>query len=297
MTIRRLVDRPIIRADPDGRLGDNVNGPSLIRVPDWIPGALGRYYLYFAHHQGEFIRLAYADELTGPWEIYEPGTLQLAQTVYRKHIASPDVHVVEDDGEGPRLLMFYHGSDGGEGPPERRGQTTRVAVSTDGLHFESVTADIGRPYFRAFRYGGMWYAVLNGGWLYRAPDPLGVWQERPPLNVPEGTRHVAAQVIGDTLRVFFSVRRDAPEHILKVDVDMGRPWSAWRADRPVSVLRPERKWEGAELPVEPSRTGSIHVPVHQLRDPGIFQEAGRTYLLYSVAGENGIGIAEIEGEP
>jgi hypothetical protein len=31
----------------------------------------------------------------------------------------------------------------------------------------------------------------------------------------------------------------------------------------------------------------------QLRDPAIFRESGRTYLLYSVAGERGIAIAEM----
>jgi hypothetical protein len=35
------------------------------------------------------------------------------------------------------------------------------------------------------------------------------------------------------------------------------------------------------------------VPVRQLRDPAIYQEDGRTYLLYSVAGEHGIAIAEL----
>ena len=35
MKIRRFPDNPIIRPDMDGRMGTNVNGPSLIRVPDW----------------------------------------------------------------------------------------------------------------------------------------------------------------------------------------------------------------------------------------------------------------------
>jgi len=59
------------------------------------------------------------------------------------------------------------------------------------------------------------------------------------------------------------------------------------------VLRPEREWEGAQFPVEPSRRGSIDEPVNQLRDPAIYEEDGRVYLLYAVAGERGIGIAEI----
>jgi hypothetical protein len=30
-----------------------------------------------------------------------------------------------------------------------------------------------------------------------------------------------------------------------------------------------------------------------LRDPGIFVEGGKTYLLYSIAGESGIAIGEL----
>ena len=59
-------------------MGANVQGPSLIRVPDWLPDPLGHYYLYFADHKGSYIRLAYADALQGPWYIHSPGSLQLA---------------------------------------------------------------------------------------------------------------------------------------------------------------------------------------------------------------------------
>jgi hypothetical protein len=34
-------------------------------------------------------------------------------------------------------------------------------------------------------------------------------------------------------------------------------------------------------------------PLHELRDPAIYKEDGKTYLLYSIAGESGIGIAEL----
>ncbi|MBI3972242.1 MAG: hypothetical protein HY332_13225, partial [Chloroflexi bacterium] len=61
MTVHRFPTNPIIRPHMDGRMGDNINGPSLIRVPDWVDDPLGRYYLYFAHHRGTYIRLAYAD--------------------------------------------------------------------------------------------------------------------------------------------------------------------------------------------------------------------------------------------
>ena len=50
----------------------NINGPSLVRVPEWVENPLGRYYLYFAHHRGAYIRLAYADAIEGPYTVYRP---------------------------------------------------------------------------------------------------------------------------------------------------------------------------------------------------------------------------------
>ena len=56
----RVGDAPIVTEDmlagPDG---ESINGPTLIRVPDWVKNPLGRYYLYFAHHAGKYLRLAY----------------------------------------------------------------------------------------------------------------------------------------------------------------------------------------------------------------------------------------------
>lgn len=59
------------------------------------------------------------------------------------------------------------------------------------------------------------------------------------------------------------------------------------------MIEPEFDWEGVELSLEPSYRGTIMGPVRQLRDPAIFEEAGHTYLLYSVAGEYGLAIAEL----
>ena len=76
--VRRFDHNPIIRPHMDDRMGANVQGPSLIRVPDWVSDPLGRYYLYFADHKGSYIRLAYADALEGPWRIHRAGSLQLS---------------------------------------------------------------------------------------------------------------------------------------------------------------------------------------------------------------------------
>ena len=76
----RRLDRRIIGPDLHPSSGKNIQGPSLIKVPPWVPDPLGKYYLYFADHKGSYIRLAYADQLIGPWKIHAPGSLQLSQS-------------------------------------------------------------------------------------------------------------------------------------------------------------------------------------------------------------------------
>ena len=87
----RFKQNPLITVDTSPSLGDNVNGPSIVRAPAWIKQPLGRYYAYFAHHKGQFIRLAYADAIAGPWTIYEPGVVQVKDTAfYRPQPDPPD---------------------------------------------------------------------------------------------------------------------------------------------------------------------------------------------------------------
>ena len=55
--------------------GGNINGPSIIRVPDWIPIServhpSAKYYLYFGNHRGDDIRMAWSDSLTGTWTLF-----------------------------------------------------------------------------------------------------------------------------------------------------------------------------------------------------------------------------------
>jgi hypothetical protein len=61
----------------------------------------------------------------------------------------------------------------------------------------------------------------------------------------------------------------------------------------LEVLRPEHSWEGSNEPLAASIRGTINIPVNQLRDPAVFAEDGRVFLLYTVAGESGIAIAEV----
>ncbi|MFB6295570.1 MAG: hypothetical protein ABEH66_01855 [Halobacteriales archaeon] len=306
MRVERLDGNPIVV--PGDRIGENINGPSVIRVPGWIEDPLGEYYCYFAHHSGSFIRLAYADEMGGPWEIYDPGVLDVGDTPFAvaagedgtPHIASPDVHV---DHDRERLRMYYHGAPADyEDASGVASQCTRLATSRSGLDFRSGEAVLGRFYFRVFEHGGSHYALAkenrgpgqgeSGQWVYRSPDGLGEF-ERGPLLLRDGSRHTAVRVRGSTLDLFYSRIGDAPERILHTTVDLKAPWTEWEAGEPETVLAPERDWEGADRPVEPSSAGGVHEPVCQLRDPAVFEDGEETYLLYSVAGERGLAVARI----
>ena len=314
MRVVRLSDEPIIRPHMDKRMGVNINGPSLIRVPDWIGEPLGRYYLYFADHKGAYIRLACADALAGPWRIHTPGTLALEashfatqrpdpaaasegtrgeaagsieQDYLHPHIASPDVHVDHDRRE---IRMYYHGMlENGE-------QRTRVAVSTDGIDFEARPEILGNSYFRVFRHEGWHYALVMPGELRRSRDGLTRFESGPVLFCPE-MRHAAVRYSGDALDVFWSRVGDAPERILHSRVGLEGDWTEWREENARVVLEPELYWEGVGMSVEPSVRGEINRLVCQLRDPCVYEEEGRTFLLYCGGGESAIGIAEVLASP
>ena len=78
--ITRFVDEPIIKPYHNEEIGFNVQGPSLIKVPTWVEKPLGKYYLYFADHKGDRIKMAFSDSLSGPWQIYKGGVLSLADS-------------------------------------------------------------------------------------------------------------------------------------------------------------------------------------------------------------------------
>ena len=321
--IERLLDAPLIAPGIHSSIGENIQGPSVIKVPEWVDNPLGAYYLYFADHKGLYIRLAYADDLLGPWQIHAPGSLQIGDSYFlteppevapdiaarlqasqerrgvpmshdglfeatTPHIASPDVHV---DRANQRIVMYFHGLDGVST------QVSRVATSNDGVHFQARPERLGRTYMRVFQYGGYTYSMAMPGQFYRSRNPLGSFEEGPRLFNPS-MRHSALLVRGDTLYVFWTQVGDAPEHIMLSTVDIGGDWMSWKNTPGVEVLRPERDWEGATAPLDPSVRSTAYGVVNQLRDPAIYEDAetGRVYLLYAVGGEAGIAIAEVHLE-
>lgn len=299
ITARRSPHNPLIHFGSSPTLGDNINGPSVIRTPAWLPNPLGKYLMYFAHHGGQYIRLAYADNLHGPWSIYEPGVLPL-ETVpaFYAHLASPDVHV-----DANQLRMYLHGVV----PPQTNWQKTILATSTDGLHWDAGSEYVAWSYLRVFAWRGTYYGIEVEGNLYRSEDGVTGWEMRDDVLVPDAPiddefgprmadiRHCALLVRGDTLVIFYSRKKDAPERILAATVRLTDDWREWTASAPIDVLAPEMDYEGAGHPNTPSVKGS-GTGLRQLRDPAIFEEDGQLYLFYTIAGEEAIALAELEIE-
>ncbi|UCI08445.1 hypothetical protein [Mesorhizobium sp. B1-1-8] len=274
-----------------GKDGININGPSLIRVPDWVTGRLGKYYLYFAHHTGTYIRLAYSDALEGPWHIHHGGALSVADCPFlQDHVASPDVHV---DEQNQRIVMYFHGPTLND-----REQMTFAATSVDGLNFTPRSEALGPSYARIFRHDGWWYGLFGAGSikLSRSGDGLSGFDKGPivlPGSRRARPRHVAVQKNERSLVVYYTNKGDAPERIFYGRIDLSGDWQRWRVRGSTELLRPGTDFEGAGLPVRRSRSGTAKGRENALRDPAIFEEDGRTWLLYAVAGEGGIALAEL----
>jgi hypothetical protein len=187
--------------------GANIDGPSIIRVPDWIspsnrPAATANYYLYFANHEGTYIRMAWAAELEGPWTLFNVGknntesvgqgvldlnlggnnTISIGNgIVIKSHVASPDVHV---DDINQQIVMYFHCRVDVNGT--KLNQKSLVATSADGLNFNMpveggqpghgiMPVILGESYFRVFSYAGGLYALSGGGNVYQAPNATEPW--------------------------------------------------------------------------------------------------------------------------
>lgn len=189
---------------------DNLNGPSCVRLPSWLAAGdrvdpTAEYYLYFADHSGDYIRMAWAPALEGPWtgynmssslDLIDRGVLSLGsdgiispgnQIEVNGHIASPQVFV---DDVNQQFLMYYHGPTDHNGVD--RGQSTLAAISPYGLNFNMPGADggvtnygtipviLGESYFKVFQQAGNFYAFSNTGDIWECPDPAN------PLSPPGG---------------------------------------------------------------------------------------------------------------
>jgi hypothetical protein len=172
-----------------------------------------------------------------------------------------------------------------------------VAESSDGIHFTVRPPITKTNYLRVFPYRGYFYGVSRLGQLSRSADPLGTFElganafrDGPYAN---RVRHVALVLRGNRLHVFFTAIGDAPERVLMSTVELTEDWMTWQATPSIEVLRPQARYECANLPNAPSKAGDVEVPVRQLRDPFVFKEGGRALLFYATCGEQGIAGATL----
>ena len=238
--------------------------------------------------------------MEGPWKIYKNGSLHIEDSFFttkppeRKvrsnirddnvpHIASPDVHVIEKNKE---IRMYFHGL-------ESKGrQLTRIAVSRDGIHFKAKPEILTPSYLRVFHFNGYYYGMSMPGIFYRSLNGLNHF-ERGPILFSGKMRHSALRIIGNQLYVFWTQVGDSPERILLSCIELTEDWSIWKPSPPIEVMRPVKDWERGNLEAIRSERGPVYEQICQLRDPAIYEENNKVYLLYSVAGERGIAIAEL----
>lgn len=270
-----ITEKMFLDLGASGEEGWIINGPSLIRIPDWIlpenrADSSAVYYLYFANHHGNYIPMAWSAELEGPWNLYHTGadyksgfrgvldlgpddTISIGNSLtIEKHIASPDV-IVDDSNK--QIVMYFHGP-----VREPDGQRTLVATSSDGLSFQEgiLPVLLGSSYFRVFEYQDTMYAVghksalVQGGtvddpWLvppdFDFMEKLWTYREDNPfedyidsIGFDGKVRHPGIHLSEDTLFVFYSRAGDAPERIMM---------SRMRLDK-----KPFDKWEPSFPPME-----------------------------------------------
>ena len=90
------------------------------------------------------------------------------------------------------------------------------------------------------------------GSVYQSKDGLSAFVEGPLLF---NKKHAARGVVAkrrDTVRVLDPGGRHPGNASLVSTMDVSADWHTWHATEAVEVLRPERPWEGADAPLEPS---------------------------------------------
>ena len=319
----RLTQNPLITVDTSPSLGDNVNGPSIIRVPVVDPASAR-----------PLLRLLRPSQ----------GTVHPARVRRRDHRPVEDLRAGRRAGQRDGVLSSAAGSARRPGRsvlhPRRVAGDLRRRRAQAARDVDARVVDR-RSALAARRCRG---ARLGAAERLRSVHPVERVGRRPALRaaardhqgqlpsrlpvrrlpVRHGAPRSAAAVEGSARDV-----RDRSESVCRRSVRRSRPprrdaaarpdactcsspgsatrpsasccrrsispatGRRWKASAPVELLRPEAPYECPDLPNVPSAAGEIEGPARQLRDPAIFEEAGKTYLFYSICGEQGLAAAEL----
>jgi hypothetical protein len=275
--------------------GQFTNGPTVIKVPDWVEDPLGTYYMYIADHHGLDIRLAFSDSLSGPWAVSPKPVLRLKRTLaIRDQIASPDVYI---DDASHMIYMTVHGKPIGKG---YENQVSVLVESQDGIVFAQDPSYAGSiwatfAYARILKIDDTFVQFdPKAHKVSRADFITGPFSATVDYSLPIDRKHRHASVLldGSTIVIYYTRVRDAPERIYRATIDASQPWGEWALANEQCVRRPELSWEGAKFPVDFSKGGPAN-SVNQLRDPFIYDDGTHRALFYSYAGESGIAMVTI----
>lgn len=277
----------------------NINGPSCLRTPNFIKNPLGKYLLYFAHHAGKFIRIAYSDEIFTNWKILNHRINKVSEkTIFHDHVASPDLYV---DNVENKIYMFFHSRIKGS-----RMQQTFLSKSNDGINFELVGDSLDLPfYFRHVITETKTFAVTKGGNMYvNSISPIiSAWRALNNINSGNSNeevmhnkfgsiRHVSLIYYMKTLIVFYTKIGDAPERIYAAKIEENEK-GLWLISKEFEITRPELNFEGVNLNITASVSGPSLQEENSLRDPYVLQDGENYYIFYACAGESGIAVGKL----
>jgi hypothetical protein len=275
--------------------GQFTNGPTVIKVPDWVEDPLGTYYMYFADHRGVGIRLAYSELLSGPWTVSPNPVLLLNESLgIEGHMASPDIYI---DDNAETIYLTVHGE------PVSTMYANQVSVlseSHDGLSFAQDPSYAGSiwatfAYARILKIDDTFVRINPGKHQVSRSDSItGPFSAPVYYSLPISREHRHASVLldGSTIVIYYTRVRDAPERIYRATIDTSQPWGEWALTNEQCVRRPELAWEGSQFPIAFSKDGPAN-SVNQLRDPFIYDDGTNRALFYSYAGESGIAMATL----
>lgn len=260
----KIVDRKDI---PLGIASDNINGPVVFMRPSFYPPG-SRWIMYFAHHSGKAIRVAESDELTSDWVVSNKTVLDILKVPGWGHIASPEVVVFED-----RLELFYHCD-------YADFQYTFKAITRDGENWEYFKQVQGHFYFRIIEQN---YAIAK----YK--NQGGVWYCK------DGDRFIEKGRLLPCMRhccycdswLYWSEIGDMPEVIYRGRLNLDN----FTISDKEKVIIPSESYEIANT-LTVSKPGKA-VGVTEVRDPFVVKYQDKTFIYYTVRGEEGIAVAEV----
>ncbi len=278
----------------------SICNPCIIRTPAWFKKKLGKYYLYFADHRGTFIKLLFSNDLNKNWKFLNKKILNIkskSKLDAYNHIASPEVFI---NNKEKKIYMFTHSHS-----RSKIGQWTYLSISNDGINFvKKFNNPLAPFYFRLFKHKNNFYGIVKGGDLWRSKQINFKYKKYQNLitqkvsktnlhNKNKSIRHVGILKKKNYLHCVFSRIGDKPERIFYTKINLHKKFEKWKFQKIKELIRPIFAYEGSNIKLKKSKPGDAPKPENALRDPYLFSDKGKTYLIYCVKGEKNFAICEL----